>query len=209
MEQERLPRKEREFLQHRQEILNAALDLFSEKGFHNVTMQEIAGSSEFAVGTLYRFFPNKEDLYRELLEEKISGFHGILLGALEGLGGEMEKITSWLKEKIRIFNDHGDFVRLYFTETMGISTNVRAGLQVETRVKYEDILSKIEKIFEIGIKKKVFKKFDPYHLAVALDGMSNAILFEYLEYPEKLARIEPDLILNIFFNQIHLKSGAE
>ena len=92
---------------------------------------------------------------------------------------------------------------------MGISTNIRAGLQAKTKVEYEDILSKIEKIFEVGIKKKLFKKFDPYHLAVALDGISNALLFEYLEYPEKLARIEPELILEIFFNQIHLKPGGE
>jgi len=172
-------------------------------------MHEIAKESEFAVGTLYKFFANKEDLYKNLLEEKISEFHRILMGALESPGSEVEKIKSWIKEKIRIFNDHDTFVRLYFTETMGISTNVRAGLQAETRIKYEDMLSKIKKIFEIGIKKKVFEKFDPYHLAVALDGISNALLFEYLEYPEKLKKIEPDLILNLFFSQIHLNRGND
>jgi len=65
-EKRNLPRKEREFLRHRQEILESALELFSEKGFHNVTMLQIAGESEFAVGTLYKFFANKEDLIRPL-----------------------------------------------------------------------------------------------------------------------------------------------
>ena len=129
-----LSRKEREFFRHKQEIMDVALDLFSEKGFHNVTMNEIAKRSEFAVGTLYKFFTNKEDLYRELLNEKISEFHGILVEALERPGSEMEKLRAWIEEKIQIFKDHTNIVRLYFTETMGISTNVRAGLQADTRV---------------------------------------------------------------------------
>jgi TetR/AcrR family transcriptional regulator len=37
-----LTRKEREKIRHREDILEAALKLFSEKGFHNVSMQDIA-----------------------------------------------------------------------------------------------------------------------------------------------------------------------
>jgi AcrR family transcriptional regulator len=44
---ETISRKEREKIRHRTEILNKALDLFSEKGFHNVSMQEFAGRSEY------------------------------------------------------------------------------------------------------------------------------------------------------------------
>ena len=55
-----LSRKERERLIRRQEILDAGLALFSEKGFHNVSMNEIAQKAEFAIGTLYKFFENKE-----------------------------------------------------------------------------------------------------------------------------------------------------
>ncbi|OPX36689.1 MAG: hypothetical protein B1H13_14035 [Desulfobacteraceae bacterium 4484_190.3] len=71
----KLPRKTREFLRHRAEILDVALELFSEKGFHNVTMQEISRKSEFSVGTLYKFFPNKEELYRALFLEKAEEFN--------------------------------------------------------------------------------------------------------------------------------------
>ena len=42
MAEQTLPRREREKLKQRQEMLAAALDLFSEKGYHNVSMHEIA-----------------------------------------------------------------------------------------------------------------------------------------------------------------------
>ena len=38
----RLSRRERERLQHKREIMDAALRLFSERGYHNVSMEELA-----------------------------------------------------------------------------------------------------------------------------------------------------------------------
>ncbi|VEB97987.1 HTH-type transcriptional repressor Bm3R1 [Cedecea lapagei] len=50
-------------------ITEAATRLFAEKGFDAVTMTEIAASSGTAIGSLYRFFPNKESLADALLLE--------------------------------------------------------------------------------------------------------------------------------------------
>ncbi|RPJ04344.1 MAG: TetR/AcrR family transcriptional regulator, partial [Deltaproteobacteria bacterium] len=54
MEECKLPRREREKLRQRHEVLDVALRLFSEKGYHNVSMHEIAKEAEFAIGTLYK-----------------------------------------------------------------------------------------------------------------------------------------------------------
>ncbi len=48
--------------------MEVALALFAEKGFHDVSVQEIAEQSEFSVGTLYNLFGNKDGLFEELLE---------------------------------------------------------------------------------------------------------------------------------------------
>lgn len=63
----KLSRKEREYNRHRKEILEVALDLFSEKGLYAVTMVDVAKEAEFSVGTIYKFFKNKEDIYKGLI----------------------------------------------------------------------------------------------------------------------------------------------
>jgi AcrR family transcriptional regulator len=53
---ESIKRKEREYLTHREEILQAAEKLFATKGFFHTTMNEIAEAAEFGTGTLYKYF---------------------------------------------------------------------------------------------------------------------------------------------------------
>lgn len=49
-------------------IMEAGLEVFMEKGFDKTTMTEIAARSNTAIGSLYRFFPNKETLADALLQ---------------------------------------------------------------------------------------------------------------------------------------------
>lgn len=203
MKNDKPSRKELEYLRHREEILQAALKLFSTKGFHNVSMHEIAKKSEFAVGTLYKFFSNKEELYKTLILEKSEEFHSVLKAALEKPGSEMEKIKAWVEAKLSVFMDNLDCVLLYLAETRGGSFNIRAGIDTEIIRQYEETLEKMKDVFEKGIKKKMFRKYDPYLLAVALDGISTTFLFEHLAHPDRLL-FDADLIVSIFFEQIYI-----
>jgi AcrR family transcriptional regulator len=61
----------------RNDILQTALELIAEQGFHGAPMAMIAERSRVAVGTIYRYFENKDVLINELyndLEEKIVEF---------------------------------------------------------------------------------------------------------------------------------------
>jgi len=201
MEQKKLSRKEREFRRRRQEILEAALKLFSEKGFHNVTMQEIAQKAEFAVGTMYKFFENKEDLYKALVLEQSDKFHRALTAAIEGPGDEIEKIRNYTRAKGEVFTSNVQMIRLHFAETRGASFNVKAGLDSEIRERYGHFLETLASVFASGMEKKLFKKIaDPYHLAVTIDSLTNAFLFLWLEDPDRHPYPEdPDVILDILF----------
>lgn len=194
-----LPRKERERIARRGEIFVAALDLFSEKGYHNVSMHEIAQKAEFAIGTLYKFFENKESLYKSLVLEQVEKFHNALTQAIEGPGDEIEKLRNYVKAKSEVFTANVKMIRFYFSETRGASFNIKAGLDSEIREQYVNFLSMLASVFASGMKKKRFKMIsDPYHLAVALDSITNAFLFLWLEAPDRHPYPEdPDVILNI------------
>jgi TetR/AcrR family transcriptional regulator len=201
MENGKLPRREREKLRQRQEMLAAALDLFSEKGYHNVSMHQIAEKAEFAIGTLYKFFPNKEELYKALVAEQCDRYHDAIVGAIETPDDEVPKLQNFVRTKSELFRSNLPFIRLYLAESRGASFNIKTGLDEEVRKGYYDILERLASIFEGGIKSKRFNDIaGPYYLAVALDSAVNAFHLLWLEAPERHPYPDnPDTILNIFF----------
>ena len=201
METKTISRRERQKITQRMEMLTAAHELFSEKGYNNVTMHEIAAKSEFTIGTLYKFFSNKEDLYKALILELSDRFHAALSKAIESPGDEIEKLRQYVLAKGEVFRDKAATIRLYFAETRGASFNILAGLDQDIRNRRERFLQQLAEIFESGIRAGRFQKIaEPYILAVALDSLCNAFLFLWLENPEIHSYPEnPDAILNILF----------
>jgi AcrR family transcriptional regulator len=201
MTAEKLPRREREKLRQRQEMLAVALDLFSQKGYHNVSMHQIAEQAEFAIGTLYKFFQNKEDLYKALVLEQCDKFEDAIVRAIGDGDDEVEKLRNYVRTKCERFRGNLPFVRLYLAESRGASFNIKAGLDEEVRKRYYTFLERLASIFDSGIKNKRFKKIaGPYYLAVALDSVLDAFLLLWLDAPERHPYPEdPGTILDILF----------
>ena len=55
-----------------EEILNAALELFTEKGFAATRMDDVASSAGISKGTLYNYFESKESIFHAVVQEMIS-----------------------------------------------------------------------------------------------------------------------------------------
>jgi TetR/AcrR family transcriptional regulator len=201
MQTKMLPRREREKLRQREEMLAAALELFAQKGYHNTSMHEIAEQAEFAIGTLYKFFQNKEDLYKALVLEQCDQFEDDITRAIAEPDDAVEKLRNYIRTKGERFRDNLPFVRLFLAERRGASFNIKAGLDDEMRKRHYAFLEKLAVIFEKGIKIKQFKRIaDPFHLAVALDSFLDAFLLLWLDEPERHPYPEdPDSVLNIFF----------
>ncbi len=60
-------RKEREKLQRKQAIIDAAEKVFFSKGYDSATMDDVADKAELSKGTLYLYFKSKEELYLEIV----------------------------------------------------------------------------------------------------------------------------------------------
>src|SRR5438045_1912432 len=74
------------------ELLDAALDLFVEKGFAATRAEEVAARAGVSKGTLFLYFPSKEELFKAVVRENISGRFtewNDEFGAFEGSTGEM------------------------------------------------------------------------------------------------------------------------
>ncbi|MDP2312473.1 MAG: TetR/AcrR family transcriptional regulator [Pseudomonadota bacterium] len=87
-------------------ILDAAIDVFAEKGFHHARISDIARRAGVADGTIYLYFRNKDDVLLTIFEEKM----GILIAgvrvALEGITDPMQKVRVFARYHFRQVEDH-------------------------------------------------------------------------------------------------------
>jgi AcrR family transcriptional regulator len=184
-ELEKLPRRERENLRQRGEILQTALKLFSENRYHDVSMHDIAREAEFGIGTLYKFFTGKEDLYEALIMETAEKWHRAVMQALEQERNPFRAIKRYITVHRELFFDNLSVVRLYYAETKGASCNTKSSFSQDLLRLRNERIQKLASIFETGIKEDVFRDRDPHHIALALHGIIDAFLFRMMEDPAR------------------------
>jgi AcrR family transcriptional regulator len=73
-------RRERERVEIRQKILDAARELFATEGYDRVTMRRIAEAIEYSPTTIYHHFEDKDDLVNALCEEDFSRLLAVFRG---------------------------------------------------------------------------------------------------------------------------------
>jgi AcrR family transcriptional regulator len=82
-------RRERRIAARKQQILEAAAYVFSQKGYERATTREIAETADLAEGTLYNYFPSKQDLLigvaQNYAEEVIADIDNAQAETFEGM----------------------------------------------------------------------------------------------------------------------------
>ena len=176
MSQKGLTRKERERLQHKKVILDTALQLFSEKGFHNVAMQEIAQVSEFSVGTLYNLFESKEALFKEMMNNCGENITNALAAILDAPGTEAERLTNFILHAPALLEKHAKFIKLYVSE---LGMHGAKYTKKFDRDNYDTILNtKLEQLIGDGVRKGFFRTVDPVITTKAINSTIESIAFE-------------------------------
>ncbi|HEX2966322.1 MAG TPA: TetR/AcrR family transcriptional regulator [Syntrophorhabdaceae bacterium] len=196
-----LSRREREKLAHRNQILADALELFQEKGYHAVSMHEIAAKTEFSIGSLYKYFKNKEELYSAMMIQNAEETFTIIDAVLSRENDIERIIRDYIKVKIKLFTDNLSVIRLLLEETQReANVHNQNGFGNVLRKIHEKELRKVASLLRKSIRMKTIKKVDPYRLSVALNGMIHGFLFNWRRDPEKLgSAANTSLIADVFF----------
>lgn len=97
-------------------ILDAALTVFSEKGFHLATVDEIAERAGVGKGTLYRYFANKETLFNELVRLRLEALELKAMTVVDGQDDVLTLIRKYLLIYFEFFDRNKDLYRLIAQE---------------------------------------------------------------------------------------------
>jgi len=73
------PRWRRQPEKRPSQILDAALEVFAEKGLEGARMEDIAEAAGLSKATIYLYFPSKVDVFREMIRNAIDGLVGVSL----------------------------------------------------------------------------------------------------------------------------------
>jgi TetR/AcrR family transcriptional regulator len=203
METEKIGRKEREYLAHREEILSAAEKVFAAKGFFPTTMSDIAREAEFGTGTLYKYFKSKEELYFTLIDEKVEEVNRLVNTELSQKTSAVEKIKKVLKLQFEFIERNRDFFRIYISERNRFEWTVKDELGKGLHEKMVTYISILAEVMRQGIKGEEFRPMNPMDLAHALVGIVNSFVFEWMISREPYPLISKlDTVLEIFLEGV-------
>jgi len=176
----RSQRKQREYEARREEILSAAEGLFSQNGFFKTSMAEIAEATQFAMGTLYKFFKSKEDIYISLVESKVEEMLLQLEQAVRKADSADEKIREVIRVKLAFADQHRDFFRIYVSEWSGFEWTVKSAFGEGVWKRYLAQIDLVANLIKDGIKTGEFKKVNPKDTSLALHGMLNSTIYVWI-----------------------------
>lgn len=92
-------------------ILNAALELFRQRGFEAATMRDIAGEAGVATGAAYYYFPSKEAIVMAFYEQTSAEMQPKIEAALEKAKGLEERLRELIRVKWTQFAPHRSVLR--------------------------------------------------------------------------------------------------
>ncbi|MCL4511646.1 MAG: TetR/AcrR family transcriptional regulator [Bacteroidetes bacterium] len=202
-------RKERETEFRRKAIVEAAREVFSEKGYNGTTIDNVAARAEFAKATLYKFFKNKEDLYLSVVEDVFREINEIAEKAMMEDLPVRDKFALFIDRLITRFSDHADFFRLLMREVGRINmAGWKGSPHAEIHDKLNDILARE---LNRGIKQKQIKKIDALRAAQVFNHMVYAYHMNNLfyEHDEKMRKEAVDFLVSVFFDGIGMEGKSK
>ncbi len=151
-------------------ILEATLELIAEQGFHNTPTSQIAEKACVGVGSIYRYFKDKDELIHELFEYVIEKENGEVLKAYNAKAPLRERYIYLCSHMIGFAVQHpkeSNFLEQYMHSPYGLSRR-REDVFKQDRHKMKKPPLAI--LFDTAIAQQVIKDLPPFILGALTFG---------------------------------------
>jgi TetR/AcrR family fatty acid metabolism transcriptional regulator len=171
----------------RESIIQAAIEVFSNKDFKTASISEIAQKAGIADGTIYQYFRNKEDLFFSIPIEKTNEFRSQLELHLEGISGAFNKIRKFVWYFLYFFKTNPGYGRILMLE-MRVS---KSFVKTETYCFLKQSVSQVMDIILEGQNEGVIRQdTDIYILRHLILGTLEHMVTRWLLKEEKYDLLE-------------------
>lgn len=190
-----------------EQIREAAVTVFSKEGFHNARMETVAQEAGVAVGTIYNYFENKEDLllaiFQAEFDEKICFYEKLQKSDLS----IPEQIRELLRGHFSSIQERVELAQVLLRERF----NWSEGMREKAAQFYRGMLERIERLIERGVELGWIRPCNPSIVAQALFAIVETINASRLIYSEQEANVvlkeAPDELTDLIWSGLK-KGGA-
>jgi AcrR family transcriptional regulator len=158
------------------EILQAAYRVFAERGFEQATMDDIAREAGVAKGTLYLYYPSKQDIYSAALHRSVVELAAKTAEAMAGAAGVEEKIKAFIATKLHYFEEHRDFFRIYDSEFGRVCRHGQKAKEFEEL--YLEQVKAIDHVLQQAVRRKAIRPVRTEAVAFALFDVTRGVLIQ-------------------------------
>jgi AcrR family transcriptional regulator len=167
----------------RAQLLDAALEVFAEQGYHAAAMDDIAERAGVSKPVLYQHFPGKLELYRALLTHYADVMVGTVASALESSPDNEQRVHGAVAAYFDFVAGERRAYRLIFSADLRSEPEV-AAVVAGAGQRCIDIIADAVTV-DSGLDKARARL-----LAVGLVGLSQVAAQNWLDFPEGLTRDE-------------------
>jgi len=104
----------------RQRILDAATEVFSEKGYHGAAVDDIVKASQTSKGSFYFHFPSKQDIFFSLVDRFIVAMARSAENAIAQEHGALAKVNAALETVFNTFSRHRSLAKILLVGGVGL-----------------------------------------------------------------------------------------
>src|SRR5215216_3098976 len=125
----------------RERILDAALNIFSNKGYHDTKMDEIVEASDTSKGSIYFYFPNKERLFLALVDQFADLLERRVIEAVEREEQGIMQVRAALQACLETFGRYRRPAKILLVQAVGLGT-VFEKKRVEVNDRFANLIKK-------------------------------------------------------------------
>lgn len=106
--------------QTKRRILEAAADVFADKGYYGAAVDDIVRASDTSKGSFYHFFPSKQGIFLALVDHMYSVLLRRVEAAIEEEQGALSKVDAALRTVLSEFSRHRRLAKIMLIEAAGL-----------------------------------------------------------------------------------------
>ncbi len=163
----------------RKQILEAALSVFARKGIHDFRMIEIAKAANVGKGTLYEYFPSKDELIVGCFSLFMSRFNHHVTNQLSGVTDPVEKIKKLISATFEFYlTDRALFDTIFDFYAAGIPHRDGKSLLTELTPMYTDMIEWVSVVIDDGVSQGLFRPTDSKVAASSILALLDGLFFQ-------------------------------